>query len=95
MMGLLIVHELIFNIKNIRQIHIFVVNPFLTEAHIIYKPVQSMNWFLYDIGLRHERINFHYRFYPFPAIGLVLYFLIISENQRSSVVREKRKRPVA
>ena len=35
MMELLIVHELIFNIKNIRQIHIFVVNPFLTEADII------------------------------------------------------------
>ena len=35
MIGLLIIHELIFNIKNIRQIHIFVVNPFMTEADII------------------------------------------------------------
>ena len=27
-------------------------NPFMTEAVIIYKPV-----FLYDNGLRHERVN--------------------------------------
>ena len=29
-------------------------NPFITEADIIYKPV---GWFLYDIGLRHERVK--------------------------------------
>ena len=39
-------------------------NPFMTEADIIEKFVsisvsfyKSMNWFLYDIGLRHERVK--------------------------------------
>ena len=29
-------------------------NPFMTEADMRGK---SMDWFLYDIGLRHERVN--------------------------------------
>ena len=30
---------------------------FMTEAVIIQKPVQSMNWFLYDNGLHHGRVK--------------------------------------
>ena len=34
------------------------INPFMTEADIIEKPVRkSMDWFLYDISLRHERVK--------------------------------------
>ena len=29
----------------------------MTEFVIIQKPVQSMDWFLYDNGLRHERVK--------------------------------------
>ena len=32
-------------------------NPFMTEAFIIQKLCKSMDWFLYDIGLRHEKIK--------------------------------------
>ena len=33
-------------------------NPFMTEADIIWKLLcKSMEWFLYDIGLRHERVK--------------------------------------
>ena len=32
-------------------------NSFMTEAVIIYKPVHSVDWFLYDNGLRHERVK--------------------------------------
>ena len=34
---------------------------FMTEVHIIHKPAndlqKSMDWFLYDKNLRHERVN--------------------------------------
>ena len=37
---------------------------FMTEAAIIQKPVhllrKSMDWFLYDNGLRHERVKTKY-----------------------------------
>ena len=29
----------------------------MTEADIIWKPSKSMDWFLYDISLRHERVK--------------------------------------
>ena len=32
-------------------------NPFMTVADIIQKPVHWLDWFLYDIGLRHERVK--------------------------------------
>ena len=32
-------------------------NPFMMETVTIQKPVKSMDWFLYDNSLRHERVN--------------------------------------
>ena len=45
------------------QIYKGYINPFMTEADIKQKLEtidlwsKSMDWFLYDIGLRHERVN--------------------------------------
>ena len=36
------------------KIEVSSLNPFMTEADII-----SMDWFLYDIDLRHERVKFN------------------------------------
>ena len=44
-------------------INVCLLNPFMTEAVIIYRNqfidllCKSMDWFLYDKGLRHERVK--------------------------------------
>ena len=47
-----------FKFQNCEHIECYsVINPFMTEADIIYLLRKSMDWFLYDIGLRHERVK--------------------------------------
>ena len=48
-------------------------NPFMTGADIIWKPMRSksMDWFLYDIGLRHERVNSWAKYFALIWLGSV------------------------
>ena len=49
---------LLLHLSKMLQRKYYIVNSFMTEAVIIEKPVhQSMDWFLYDDGLRHERVK--------------------------------------
>ena len=35
-------------------------NPFQADVPLLFPLSQSMDWFLYNIGLRHERVKFSY-----------------------------------
>ena len=51
------------NIVNLYELQRSIFNPFMTEA-VIYRNQsidllhKSMDWFLYDNGLRHERVKY-------------------------------------
>ena len=47
---------------------VFRINPFMTEADLLRK---SMDWFLYDIGLRHEKVKCLLSLYKTPKLHLV------------------------
>ena len=60
-------------------------NPFMTEAVIISKPVHwfAMDWFLYDNGLRHERVKWFGSKYCFWSFILwIVYKTDISEMKK-------------
>ena len=54
-----LLHHIVYWFYNSLQYTLFIftnhffLNPFMTEADMLRK---SMDWFLYDIGLRHERV---------------------------------------
>ena len=61
-------------------------NPFMTEAVIIQKPVhcnqgKSMDWFLYDNGLRHEWVK--------SLVGIRLLLIIYLMHQVYMVIKRK------
>ena len=49
------------------------INPFMTEVVTIYKPV---HWFLYDNGLRHERVNYVPHFYESVLSNFIYMFTL-------------------
>ena len=46
-----------------------------------------MDWFLYDNGLRHERVKFHVAFLTHPVLCLLL--KIVKDNDRESTSSNK------